>query len=396
MTSTAPIPNNSSHAPLAALVLAAGASSRMGTLKPLLRLAEIPALERSIALFQEAGIDHVLVVLGNRAGELRSLAEHCGARCVDNPQPADGMYSSVVAGACALPPSARGIFVLPADVPLVRPATIRQLAAAFFARPGAIVYPVFDSRRGHPPLIPRTVLERAANGAAGPLCTLLATHEQAIDVPVADEAIHLDMDTPADFARLQALAPRREIPAAAECHALLEQHRLPEARIRHSQKVAALAGRMAEALVATGLSIDPELVRAGALLHDLAKGQPKHAAAGAAIVRSLGMPAVADIVAAHMAMDFDGALDEQAIVYLADKLVAGDQAVTLDERFAPAQLRFHDNPEARKAAQRRKAVAENIAAAIEARLGAPLRTLLEDDPLSDKEHPVAVPQEVRR
>ncbi|MGB7137256.1 MAG: DVU_1551 family NTP transferase [Acidobacteriaceae bacterium] len=393
MTSTA---NSSSDAPLAALVLAAGASSRMESLKPLLRLAGIAALERSIALFHEAGIDDVLVVLGNRADELRPLAEHCGARCVDNPHHADGMYSSVVAGARALPPSARGTFVLPADLPLVRPATVRQLAAAFLARPGAIVYPVFDNRRGHPPLIPRAVLDRAANGAPGPLRTLLAAHEQAIDLPVADEAIHLDMDTPADFARLQALAPRREIPTAAECEVMLAQHHLPEPIARHVRKVAELAGHIANALVATGLSIDPELVRAGAWLHDLAKGQPKHAAAGAAVVRALGMPAVADIVAAHMAIDFDGALDERAIVYLADKLVAGDQVVTLDERFAPADLRFCDDPEAREGARRRKAVAEYIAAAIEARLGAPLRMLLEEDTPGHEEQPVTVPQEVRR
>ena len=195
------------------MVLAAGASSRMGTLKPLLRLAGITALERSLGLFRQAGIDDVLVVLGYRAAELRPLVEQCGARWVENPHPDDGMYSSVVTGVRSLASSVLGVFVLPADVPLVRPATIRQLAASFLNRPSGIVYPVFGNRRGHPPLIARSILDQAANGAPGPLRTLLALHEPAaMNVPVADEAIHIDMDTPADFERLQSLAERCEMP----------------------------------------------------------------------------------------------------------------------------------------------------------------------------------------
>jgi putative nucleotidyltransferase with HDIG domain len=164
----------------------------------------------------------------------------------------------------------------------------------------------------------------------------------------------------------------RDIPTTAECEAMLEQHRVPETRRSHSRRVAELAGKFAEALVATGLAVDPELARAGGLLHDIAKGQPKHAETGAAIVRDYGMPRLAAIVAAHMKMDFTGTVDERAIVYLADKLVAGDQRVTLDERFRLALLRFRDNREAREGAQRRKAVAEQIATAIEARVGTPL------------------------
>jgi putative nucleotidyltransferase with HDIG domain len=351
----------------------------MGRLKPLLPLAGIPALERAIAVFHDAGIDDVRVVLGHRAQDLRPLVERCRARCIENPSFAEGMYSSVLAAARALPLSARAAFILPADVPLVRADTIRQLAAAFLAGRSAIVYPTFDNRRGHPPLIARAILDEAANGAPGPLRTLLAQHEHnATEVPVVDEAIHLDMDTPADFDHLRRLAARRAIPTRAECEAMLEQHSVPEARIRHSRKVAEVAETIAEALAAAGLAIDPELANAGALLHDIAKGQPKHAEAGAAIVRSYDMPTVAAIVAAHTEMDFT-ALDERAIVYLADKLVAGEQIVTLEERFQRALLRFRDNPEARNAARRRKAVAEQIAAGVEARAGAPLTAILRQD-----------------
>lgn len=389
MTSTHTNPHS-----LAAIVLAAGASSRMGKLKPLMRLAGTPALARSIALFREAGIDDVVVVLGNRAEEIRPLVRQYAARCVDNPDWNDGMYSSVAAGARALPASARGVFVLPADIPLVRPATVRRLVAASLAHPDAIVYPVFDNRRGHPPLIPRAILDRAAHGAPGPLCALLDVHDPtSIEVPVPDEAIHLDMDTPDDFFSLLPLIGRRDVPTAAECEALLAMQNVPEPVLRHMRAVADVAGSIADALIAAGLAIDSELIQAGALLHDLAKGRPKHAEAGAAILRDLGMPAVAAIVAVHMEMHCSGVVDERAIVYLADKLVSGDRLVTLHERFAPAHHRFRGNPEALAAARRRESTAESIAAAIEARLGAPLDSILHDPPKPRKRDASAVPHE---
>jgi len=375
MTSTAPVSNN-----LAAIVLAAGASSRMGRLKPLLDLAGRAVLERAITLFCEAGIDDIVVVLGNRGGELRPLAERCGARSVDNAQWDQGMYSSVVAGASALGSSTHAAFILPADVPLVRTSTVRQLAAAFDNHPGRILYPTFNQRRGHPPLVGRSILEQAARGASGPLRALLLAHEPSgVDVPVPDEAIHFDIDTPADFDTLQTLAARRDIPTAAECEVLLANHCAPEPVIRHSRKVAEVACRIADVLLAAGVAIDPDMVRAAGLLHDLCKGQPKHADAAAAVLQKYGMTRVGEIVAAHTEMEFDGTIEERAIVYLADKFVSADRLVSLNERFRRSLDRFRNQPDALAAARRRKAVAEHIAAVIEARLGIPLTRILTDD-----------------
>ncbi len=363
---------------LAAIVLAGGTSSRMGRLKPMLLLAGVTALERSVALFHDAGVDEVMVVLGHRAEERQPIVKRCGARSVHKQNFREGMYSSVVAGAKAMPAWARGAFVLPADVPLVRESTVRQLAAAFASHPDGIIYPVYNEQRGHPPLISRRILMEAADGMPGPLCDLLRNHEQsAVDVAVADEAIHLDMDTPTDFEALVALAVRREIPTTGECEALFAQQNVPESVVRHSRKVAESACRIGEALIQGKLAIHLDLARAGALLHYLAKGQPNHAEAGAAILRDIQMPEVAEVVAAHTEMEFRGTIDERAIVYLADKLTSGDRLVTLDERFGPALDRFRGKAEALAAARRRKAVAEQIAKAIEAQLGISLTAILE-------------------
>ena len=291
-----------------------------------------------------------------------------------NTQFEQGMYSSIVVGSRALPDWAKGAFVLPVDTPLVRATTIRQLAQAFDPRQDGIVYPVFAGRRGHPPLVAQSILAEAARDeASGPLSALFARHQhRAVDLPVADEAIHLDMDTPADYDALVALETRRNIPTVAECEAILAARQMHEDVIRHSRKVAEVAQRIAFALKSTGLTLNAELVLAGALLHDLAKGKADHAAVGASILRSMEFPEVAEVVAAHTDLGPSFTLDEKAIVYLADKLVRGDQSVSIAERFRPALDRFSGDTIAHQAAQRRMRAAMDIAFAVESRLGSPI------------------------
>jgi putative nucleotidyltransferase with HDIG domain len=335
-------------------------------------------LERCIGLFRAAGVGEVIAVLGHRAEELQPLAERAGARCILNPHFKQGMFTSIAAGSRALAGWVEAAFVLPADIPLVRPHTIRRMASIFVTRRGGIVYPVFEGRRGHPPLIERKILnEAAAVGATGPLFELLARHEnEAINLLVADQGIHMDMDTPADYDALCALAACRDIPTRAECEAILVTQSVAPPQVRHSRRVADVAERIALALECSGLPLNVELVRAGALLHDLAKGQPNHAAVGAELLRSMDFPRVATVVSSHTNLDFSGQLDECAIVYLADKLVRGDNVVTLEQRFQPALARFSDNPPAIQAVQSRMATAQAVAQAVETRLGALLISIV--------------------
>jgi putative nucleotidyltransferase with HDIG domain len=367
-----PVPAEAVESRIAAIVLAAGYSSRMAEFKPLLPLAGSTALERCIGLFRAAGVGEVIAVLGHRAEELQPMAERAGARCILNPHFKQGMFSSISAGSRALAGWVEAAFVLPADIPLVRPHTIRRMASIFITRRDGIVYPVFEGRRGHPPLIERKILNEAAEeGATGPLFDLLARHEnEAINLLVADRGIHMDMDTPAEYDALCTLAACRDIPTRAECEVILVTQSVAPSQVRHSRRVAEVAERIALALARSGLTLNVELVRAGALLHDLAKGQPNHAAVGAEYLRSMDFPRVATIVGAHTKLDFlGGHLDECAIVYLADKLVRGDSVVTLEQRFQPALARFSDNPPALHAVQSRMATALAVAQAVVTQLG---------------------------
>jgi putative nucleotidyltransferase with HDIG domain len=353
--------------------------------KPLLPLGGAMALERSIGLFRAAGIAEVIVVLGHRADVLRPVAERSGAHCIVNQNFDQGMYSSFVVGCRALSTAVEAAFVLPADTPLVRPTTVRQLAAAWATRHAGILYPVFDGHRGHPPLIARNILAEIAGGeATGPLNAALERHEtDAVDLQVADQCIHLDMDTLDDYYTLVSLAPRQQIPTAAECEAIFASRRMNAFVVRHSRKVAQVAHCIATALLRSGFPLNLELVQAGALLHDLAKGQQDHAAAGASILRSMDFPRVADIVAAHTDLEFSSAnLDESAIVYLADKLVRGEDLVAIEQRFQPALNRFATDPPALQAAQRRMETGKSVIRAVESRLGASLSTVVHGNPAS--------------
>jgi putative nucleotidyltransferase with HDIG domain len=374
-SSNQPVSAEAVESRIEAIVLAAGYSSSMAEFKPLLPLDGRTALEHCIRLFRDAGVGEVIAVLGHRAEELQPLAERAGARCILNPHFKQGMFSSISAGIRALTDGVEAVFVLPADIPLVRPYTIRRMASVFITRRDGIVYPFFEGRRGHPSLIERKILNEAAeDGATGPLSDLLARHEnEAINLLVADHGIHMDMDTPADYDALCAGAACRDIPTRAECEAILAIQSVAPSQVRHSRRVTEVAERIALALARSGLPLNVELVRAGALLHDLAKGQPNHAAVGAEILRSMDFPRVATVVGAHTQLDFSGGqLDERAIVYLADKLVRGDSVVTLEQRFQPALARFSDNPPALHAVQSRMAIAQAVAQAVETQLGVPI------------------------
>src|SRR5258708_3177074 len=133
-----------------ALILAAGYSLRMGQFKPRLPLGERSAIEYGISGFHTAGLREVIVVTGHRARELTNVLKG-QVRCVFNPSYDSGMYSSIVAGLQSLPPETDAFFVLPADIPLVRPSTIMALVAAYHDTRTAIIYPVFQGKRGHPP-----------------------------------------------------------------------------------------------------------------------------------------------------------------------------------------------------------------------------------------------------
>lgn len=178
------------------IVLAAGLSSRMGGFKPLLPLGDSTVLECAVDTLRDAGVADVVVVTGHRADEVRPVLEGLGVREAHNPDFRGGMYSSVRAGVGALPAGVDAFFLLPCDIPRPGVETVRLLAdARAEAGDPSVCYPVFEGRRGHPPLISgRLVGEILGAEPASGLREVLGGHG-AVHVPVEEEGVVRDLDT---------------------------------------------------------------------------------------------------------------------------------------------------------------------------------------------------------
>lgn len=363
----------------AALILAAGYSSRMQALKPLLPLGGSTVLAECIRLFSMAGVNDIRVVVGFKADEIRQAVDSRDVTWVLNPDYEKGMLSSILAGAKSLESNVEAFFLLPADMPLVRPSTILELMECYEKNTPKIVYPRFGGKRGHPPLISRSCLEEGVSpDHPGGLRAYLKKYEtEALDVDVADRGVVLDCDTPEDYLKIKEHSVRGNIPAKAECEALAERFGASERVMQHSRLVAELARVVAVHLRQAGLKLNHELIEAAGLLHDIAKGKPDHAGAGAELLRSLGFHAVAEVVASHMDIQVkDGQLTEADLIYLADKYVAEDTIVSLSERFARSLERYSDRPDIAKEVKRRFEKADAIRNCVEKYLRQSLESLI--------------------
>ncbi len=396
------------QAPVVGVVLAAGASSRMTPdFKPLLDLGGATVLARCVEMFRQAGVADVLVVTGHRADEVAAEAARLGAATVHNPAwREEGMFSSVRAGLAAVAQRGGGTggtggvgaLLLPVDAALVRPLTVRLLLEHAARRPGRVLLPVFGGQWGHPPLLPASVFsiilgDGGDGGLRGALHRLGPDVLEEVAVP--DRFILRDMDTPGDYRAACADWPTRNVPTPQEARILLAVRAIPPGGVAHAEGVAAVAVRLADALnaarnggvaggaAATGALLDRDLTEAAALVHDIAKGQPRHEAAGGALLRELGFSGVADIVAAHRDTTLpDGQpLTERELVYFADKLVRCHMVVDVETRFGEKLAQWRHDAEAAAAIEGRMRRALALRTRIEREVGQPLADIL---------HPLAV------
>lgn len=375
----------------AALILAAGESRRMGSPKPLLPFGRETATERSVNLFVNAGIQDIRIVTGHLANTVRDRLPDLPVQWIHNEAYRQGMLSSIKKGAATISKDLSWFFLLPVDIPLVRS---RTLSIMLKARPSSsndisILHPTFMGRRGHPPLIStRLIPDILSWNGPGGLGGFLALHEtDVVEVPVFDEFIERDMDTPEDYHSLSSALSRRHIPTSAECDAMLADTSLfAEKTADHCRMAARLAAYFGGTLASCNVPLDIDRITAGALLHDIAKGEKNHAAAGAAVLQEMGYSGISDIVAAHADIEVPEAspLSEAEVVHLADKLVGGDLLVPLSVRFDRKLSKYGHDPSVRSAILKRKAIAETIAARISDAVGKSFQAIMDGFPQDSK------------
>ncbi len=180
----------------AAIILAAGASSRMGQPKALLSYQGETFLDRLSGIF-ERHCETVIAVLGHHAEAIRAGARRQALFTV-NPVPERGMLSSLQCGLRALPAGVDSFFFTPVDYPAIHESTVARLAAT----DAIIAVPRYEGRRGHPVLCKAQL---AAEFLATPTRASDVIHAHAgetVYVDVADPGIVADIDEPADYERL--------------------------------------------------------------------------------------------------------------------------------------------------------------------------------------------------
>jgi molybdenum cofactor cytidylyltransferase len=190
-------------AALACIVLAAGASARLGRPKQLVRRQGRPLLARAIGIARRAAPGAVVVVLGACRQRLKSLTRRESARIatVYNADWAEGLASSLRLGLKALPADTRAALILLPDQAKVSRYEIDRLVRRWRARPERAAAARYAGRTGAPAIIPRRLF-RAAKTLEGDVGArhLLRAGGFVTQVPIASAAF--DLDTPEDLARL--------------------------------------------------------------------------------------------------------------------------------------------------------------------------------------------------
>lgn len=197
---------------IAALVLSAGASRRMGVPKALVRLGPSSFLERQLRTL--AGVEGLCgryVVLGHQAGRIRRALDLTGVRAVTARGWRGGMLASVRAAVRATlvdEPALDGLLVSLVDQPRLRATTFRALLRAAARHPGDVLVASAGGRAGHPALLPRPLLLRiVADRRPGTLAEHIAAHGGRRLVACRDPAVVENVNTPAEAAAIGATLP---------------------------------------------------------------------------------------------------------------------------------------------------------------------------------------------
>ena len=182
---------------ISAVVLAAGASTRMGQPKLLLPLGDEPLVRRTVRLVCGAGFDEVLVVVGSHHAEVLGALEGLPIRHALNPDYATGMGSSFRTAVARLPGAAAALFAL-ADQPFLTSDDYRQLLDVYREQAPPLVSVRYDEITAPPHLFARALFPELAALEHGARPVLQRHRERAVVLAFPSEKL-LDIDTPADY-----------------------------------------------------------------------------------------------------------------------------------------------------------------------------------------------------
>ena len=189
---------------IAGIILAGGASSRMGSPKPLLRWGGETFLDRLIGVLGVV-CNPVIAVLGYQAAEVAAGMARTGeVTTVTNPNPEGGQLSSLQCGLRAVPAGCETVMFVPVDHPAVQRSTVEALARALTSGGAAIAIPRYQGRRGHPVCVRRELAdELLALGPEGRASDVIHAHRaETVYIDTGDPGTVNDIDDAEAYRRL--------------------------------------------------------------------------------------------------------------------------------------------------------------------------------------------------
>jgi molybdenum cofactor cytidylyltransferase len=191
-----------------AIILAAGASTRMGRCKALLPAGQggPPFVVALAKTFIAGGADDVVIVTAAERVAIGAALDAAGvpARVLTNPAPDRGQLSSLLIAINLIDqPGVRAALMTPVDLPRIAPETVRAVIDAYRQSGAPLVRPARNGRHGHPVLLDRALFDelRHVDPADGAHVVVRAHAARGIDVPTQDEGAFADIDSPADYLR---------------------------------------------------------------------------------------------------------------------------------------------------------------------------------------------------
>ena len=189
---------------VAAILLAAGRSERMGAFKPLLPFGDKTVIENCIDYLKRGGVETIVVVLGHRADDVRKQLANTSLRFTVNPEPESEMSVSIACGVRELPEETKATLIALTDQPAIPSAVVAILIDEWKTTGAKLIVPEYEGRGGHPVLIDLYFRDQllALDPQQGLRSLFDAYREQVRRVPVKSPYIARDIDTWDDYRAL--------------------------------------------------------------------------------------------------------------------------------------------------------------------------------------------------
>lgn len=190
---------------VAAVVLAAGSSTRLGQPKQLAPIAGRPALAYTLDALRASRIDRIALVLGYAADEIAAALDLKGICVVRNDAYPEGQSTSVIAGIKSLGDDVTAALMVVGDQPLLAPTVVDAIVHAYDETGGPFIVPLYEGEWGNPVLIARATWPLLENlkGDTGARPILRKHMDMVLEVPVPGSLLD-DIDTPEDYACIRA------------------------------------------------------------------------------------------------------------------------------------------------------------------------------------------------